>query len=76
MAKHRVEGNWNFEGHEIEAYYLDLLNYRSVSNAVAATFAVEHQSPQVLLIQNGICTYNSSHLDITTQAIKSNLQAA
>ena len=75
MAKHRVEGKWDFEADEIDAYYLDLLNYRSVSNAVAEIFAVQHQSPQALLIQDGICTFDTSHLDITVDGIRSNLQA-
>ena len=76
MAKHRVEGKWDFADGEIDAYYLDLLNYRSVSNAVAATFGVQHQSPQALLIQDGMCTFDTSHLDITVDGIRSNLQAA
>lgn len=75
MAKNRLERSWDFEEGEVEGYYLDLLNYRSVSNAVAEKFAVTHQSPQALLIQDGYCTHDSSHLDITVGQIKKNLQA-
>lgn len=74
MAKHRVEGKWDFADGEIDAYYLDLLNYRSISNAIAKVFGVQHQSPQALLIQDGICTFDTSHLDITVGGIRSNLQ--
>ena len=28
-------------------------------------FSVHHESPQVLLIRNGECTYDASHLDIS-----------
>jgi len=76
MAKHRVEGKWNFEEGEIEPYYLDLLNYRNISNAVAETFGVQHESPQILLIQDGMCTFDTSHLDITVEGIRENLQVA
>ncbi|MEM1124499.1 MAG: bacillithiol system redox-active protein YtxJ [Bacteroidota bacterium] len=76
MAKHRVEKNWDFQEGEIEAYYLDLLNHRNVSNEVAAFFSVQHQSPQVLLIQDGYCTFDTSHLDITVEGIRGKLQEA
>ena len=48
----------------IDFYYLDLLNYRSISNAIAETFQVHHESPQILLIKNGECTYEESHYGI------------
>ena len=32
-----------------DLYYLDLLNYRDVSNEIAHKFQVLHQSPQILL---------------------------
>ena len=48
----------------IDFYYLDLLNYRSLSVAIAEAFQVHHESPQVLLIKNGECTYDESHYGI------------
>ncbi len=45
----------------IDFYYLDLLRYRSVSNAVAEKFNVHHESPQVLVIKNGNCVFDESH---------------
>jgi bacillithiol system protein YtxJ len=48
----------------IDFYYLDLLNYRSISNAIAEKFQVHHESPQVILIKNGECTYDESHYGI------------
>jgi len=48
----------------IDFYYLDLLNYRAISNAIAEKFQVHHESPQVLLIQSGECTYDESHYGI------------
>jgi bacillithiol system protein YtxJ len=57
------ENSWNFEN-KIAPYFLDLLNYREISNAIAETFGVTHQSPQILLIRNGECVYNASHESI------------
>ena len=46
-------------------YYLDLLSYRDLSNEVADSFNVLHQSPQILVIKDGSCTFNASHYDIS-----------
>lgn len=48
----------------IDFYFLDLIQFRNISNAIASKFEVVHQSPQILLIQNGVCTYHDSHQDI------------
>lgn len=50
--------------------YLDLLAHRSLSNKVAEVFKVHHESPQVLLIKNGECVFNESHLGISMQDIE------
>ena len=63
-AKMRFEEAWDFSDSEMEAYYLDLLRFRPISGAIAAQFDVHHESPQVLLIRNGKCVYDASHLDI------------
>lgn len=52
----------------IDYYYLDLLACRSLSNKIAEQFGVEHQSPQIIVLENGIAVGNASH-----QAISLNL---
>jgi len=44
-----------------DLYYLDLLNYREVSNEVGYQFQVLHQSPQLLVIKNGVAVAHASH---------------
>jgi len=44
--------------------YLDLIRFRALSDALAQTFQVAHESPQVLLIHQGQCVYHASHFDI------------
>lgn len=44
-----------------DLYYLDLLNYREVSNEVGYKFQVLHQSPQLLVIRNGAAVAHASH---------------
>lgn len=45
----------------VDLYYLDLLSYRDVSNEVGYKFQVIHQSPQLLIIKNGIAVAHASH---------------
>ena len=54
---------------DMDYYYLDIINYRSISNKIAEQFQVYHESPQVLIIRNGECVYDESHMGITAQEI-------
>lgn len=70
MALGRFERGWKVEPGEMPVYYLDLIRYRDVSNAVSERLGVVHESPQILLIQNGECVYSASHNAISPQAIE------
>lgn len=54
----------------LKVYYLDLLNYREVSNEVGYQFQVLHQSPQLLVIKNGVAVASASHYSITQVDLK------
>ncbi|WP_452220996.1 bacillithiol system redox-active protein YtxJ [Lacinutrix salivirga] len=45
----------------LDLYYLDLLSYRDVSNEVGYKFQVLHQSPQLIVIKNGVAVAHASH---------------
>ncbi|MEM6963589.1 MAG: bacillithiol system redox-active protein YtxJ [Bacteroidota bacterium] len=75
MAKFRLEEDWDIATNEVEPYFLDLIAHRAVSDEVAEAFSVYHESPQILLIKDGECTYESSHLDITVEELKEGLTA-
>ena len=51
-------------------YYLDLLRFRPISAQIAQEFGVQHESPQLLLIQDGQCTYHASHMGIRLSDVK------
>ena len=67
MALKQFENHYSISQEDAEPYFLDLLEYRPVSNAVADKFNVVHQSPQLLLINNGVCVYTASHSDIDAE---------
>ena len=54
----------------VDAYYLDLLEYRPISSAIAEQFSVTHQSPQLILMKNGHVVHHASHSDIDAQLLK------
>ena len=72
-ALNRFERAWDSEN--TPAYYLDLIAYRPISGQIAEQFAVEHQSPQVLVIDKGACPYSATHWDISVDEIKPYLNA-
>ncbi|MEN9686353.1 MAG: hypothetical protein RLZZ28_2139 [Bacteroidota bacterium] len=53
----------------IDFHLLDLISYRSISNSIAEKMQVYHESPQVLLIKNGECIFDESHLAINMDDI-------
>lgn len=70
LAKHRLESEWKFDKGQMMPFYLDLIAHRPVSQYIADTFEVYHESPQILLIVNGECVYDTSHLDISMDAVE------
>ena len=67
MAKARLERAVAPEG--LTFYYLDLIAYRALSNKIADSYQVPHESPQVLVIRNGECIYDESHSGILMDEI-------
>jgi len=68
MVKNRLEKSV-VDKDSLPVYYLDLIVYRNISNRIAELFDVEHESPQLLIIKNGICVEHASHTDVTAQML-------
>lgn len=64
IVKNQFEKDYNISDDAVDLYYLDLISYRDVSSAVASKFEVIHESPQLLVIKNGVVTAHYSHGDI------------
>ena len=65
MVMKQFESLFNEENKHLKVYYLDLLNFREVSSKLSEVFQVIHQSPQLLVVKNGISVYQESHYEIT-----------
>ncbi len=68
-AKNRIEKEWK---HSFPIYYLDLLNHRDISNYIAEKTDVQHQSPQLIVLENKKVIYDASHSFIFVNDIQTN----
>lgn len=66
------EKNFNLED-KVKPYFLDLLEFRPISNEIASLFNVTHQSPQLIVVKNGKAVYNASHDNIDVEDLKNYL---
>jgi bacillithiol system protein YtxJ len=61
---------------DIDFYFLDLLSYRNISNKIVQVFNVPHESPQVLVVRDGQCVFEESHMGISMNDIVQHAHAA
>ncbi|TGV01429.1 bacillithiol system redox-active protein YtxJ [Flavivirga rizhaonensis] len=61
MVMRQFVSSYNLTEKDLDLYYLDLINYRDVSNEVGYKFQVMHESPQLLVIKNGVVIAHASH---------------
>lgn len=71
MAYSRMKGGEQSQSlGSTPVFYLDLLKFRNLSGAIADKYGVEHQSPQILVIENKKCVYDTSHNGIRIPALE------
>jgi bacillithiol system protein YtxJ len=73
MALNRLKGLSVGFFNRADFYYLDLIAFRNISNAIADNFHVYHESPQIILLKDGEAVYDASHLEITPESIEKEL---
>ncbi len=74
MALSSFEGNWTTDNELCELYFIDLLRYRDVSNAIADITGIIHQSPQAIVVRGEKVLYEATHSSIDARQIESLLQ--
>ena len=61
MVMNQFVEAYNLTEQDLDLYYLDLLSYRDISNEIGYNFQVQHESPQLLVIKNGVVVAHESH---------------
>jgi bacillithiol system protein YtxJ len=69
MALKQFENEFVLED-KVQLYFLDLLNYRNISNEIANRFGVQHQSPQLIVLKDGKSVYDASHSEIDASVLE------
>jgi bacillithiol system protein YtxJ len=70
MVMNQFVEAYRLNENDLDLYYLDLLNYREVSNETGYKFQVLHESPQLIIIKNGTVVAHASHGQINTIDLK------
>jgi bacillithiol system protein YtxJ len=70
MVLNQFERGYEKNSDDVTFYFLDLLNYRDVSNAVAEKLNVVHQSPQVIILYNREILHIESHQGIDIKRVQ------
>ena len=60
MVLNQFVDKYELSKDDLDLYFLDLINYRDVSNEVGYKFQVIHESPQLLVIKNGVVVAHDS----------------
>ena len=66
-ALSRIERKWHDK--VPEAWFLDLITHRDISDAIATRYGIQHESPQLLLISKGVCIKHQSHMEVNVLTI-------
>jgi bacillithiol system protein YtxJ len=64
IVYNRIEESSEELAEKFDCYLLFVIENRNASNAIADMISTKHESPQVLLLKNGACVFNESHLMI------------
>jgi bacillithiol system protein YtxJ len=70
FALKQFENEYNLSKEQMEPFFLDLLNHRNISNEIATRFNIEHQSPQMIVLKDGVAVFSSTHSDIEADILK------
>lgn len=54
---------------DVSFYFLDLIAHRNISNKIADDLHVTHQSPQLIVLENGKAVADASHQSISVSLI-------
>jgi len=71
LMMNMLEREWNCsELENIKTYFINIIAYRHISNMIESEFDVYHESPQVLIIENGKSIHDVSHGKIRYENLK------
>lgn len=52
-----------------DIHIIDIIQHRDISNMIAQKLRVTHQSPQLLIVKSGNCSFHASHMQISVNLL-------
>jgi bacillithiol system protein YtxJ len=74
-AQHELGDWYERQGAPVPIFVIHVRRHRDVSDAVAARFAIRHESPQMLLVDNGVVRWHGSHWHVNGREVQEALDA-
>jgi monothiol bacilliredoxin len=57
----QFERAYDLNNDQMKLYFLDLIAFRNISDEISIKFQVMHESPQLIVIKNGVAVAHASH---------------
>lgn len=54
---------------QVDLHFVDVIDWREVSNTIAEEFSITHESPQLLIVYDREVVWHGSHREIQSDAI-------
>jgi bacillithiol system protein YtxJ len=61
---------------EVDVHVVNVLTHRPLSQIIARTFGIRHESPQAILLMRGRAIWNGSHFRVTAESVARALTAS
>lgn len=74
LAKDNIEEIAQEITEQADLHFIDVIESRPLSNSIAETLEVRHESPQLLIINNEEVVWHASHSQITSESILAELK--
>ena len=68
MFKDSFDSEW-----DCDLYFLTIQAHRDISNEIEDRYGVRHESPQLLIVKNGVVTFHTSHGGIADTELSKHL---
>jgi bacillithiol system protein YtxJ len=65
-----LEREWSESEMEMKAYFLDTSEHPALSKKIESEFNISHQSPQVLIIEEGKCVFSAANGGVDFRKIR------
>ena len=69
MAKSRVERTWESNLGDLPIFLVDVIADRQLSNHIESKWSIRHESPQLIVVEDGKAIYDASHISIDVRAL-------